>query len=112
MEQRLTISFDDVEVGVANQYTSSLRDAVEREVDCKTEVLRSQKDSMDFGSILVLMLGTSAVSILAKGIADWLALKPEASITIKDQTGSIVAKGVKSSDVVRILKEWNNGRVA
>lgn len=105
---QLQLSFDGVELGQSNRLAESLRQAVERDVDgCSARIARNAPGTMDFGSTLILVLGTSAVTVLAKGVADWLAARPEATLTITDhKRGKLVATGVRAKDIVQILAAW------
>ena len=107
MSNRLQISFDDVELGRANQLASSLRAALEEEADgCEVSVVRSEAGTMDFGSTLVLVLGSCTLQALATGVANWLAMKPEAAITLRDERGTVIATGLRSRDVLGVLRAW------
>jgi hypothetical protein len=58
---------------------------------------------MDFGATVVLILGTTAATAIAKGIQTWLAGNAGARIDIlKD--GSVIARNLQSKDAVEIAK--------
>jgi hypothetical protein len=94
------ISFDALGAAAANQAALSLRtsllDLGDPEIDVKIE--KDSTSSQDFGTTLVLLIGTKAAFEIAKGIADWLRRRPDA-------VGLVVARqsGWEGDDQERIL---------
>ncbi len=69
----IILTFPDVSLGDANIYAASLSDEL-MDLDRSIQVERPKResDTMDFGATLVLVLGTAAVTEVAKGISQWI----------------------------------------
>ncbi|MFI9061752.1 hypothetical protein ACIGQE_07750 [Streptomyces sp. NPDC053429] len=80
--QELRVSFADVDLATANQLAEDLQEALAEEAPDAT---RQREDplSQDFGATLVIILGSTAVTALAKGIAKWLARRQDARVQLK-----------------------------
>ena len=103
-KQHFIINFDHASRDEAGIYADDLRNTLLDAGDGEIEVEKQQTDpnSQDFGATLVLILGTPAVIVLAKGIKDWLGRNPNASITVETVEGKVVATGVTSADAASI----------
>jgi hypothetical protein len=108
--EELTLSFAGATADEGNRYASDL-EAFLRDVDpsVQLERRRERSDSQDFGSTLVLVLGTTAVSALARGLAVWLQRNAGARIAVKNANGELVAEGLDSKDVARIVQALSSG---
>jgi hypothetical protein len=112
--QTFRIQFDDLDEAAANQAALSLREfLLDQDLDVEVKIEKSSGSTQDFGSILVLLLGTKAVIEIAKGIADWLRRRADAStgLVIVDVDGNHVKiKGLAagSVDVARIARALGN----
>lgn len=60
--------------------------------------------TQDLGATLVLIFGTSAITALANGIADWLRNRRQTSLEFQTPTGKVIATGITSADAVRIVE--------
>ena len=103
----LIVSFRDTTTAEANQLAGSLADAL-RDADPSVIVdrLRERTDTQDFGASLAVILGSAAVTAVAKGIAGWMA-RSSAGVVIeirRKDTVLLVATQVQSGDVSRIAK--------
>jgi hypothetical protein len=98
------LSFEGVTQDEGNRYATDLREFLAA-MDSRVQVeqRRERADSQDFGATLVLVLGTAAVNTLARGIAAWLQRNSGARITVKTATGELVAEGLDSKDVARLV---------
>jgi hypothetical protein len=100
----LVISFGDASTAEGNRLAGTLCDAL-RDADRNVVVNRhrDRADTQDFGTSLVLVMGTAAATSLARGIAAWLARNAGARIEIK-RKGEVVliASHLDSIDVSRI----------
>jgi hypothetical protein len=101
----LKIEFEGVESRVAGQYARQLADVVQ-ETDPSVRATLGPSDPLhqELGTILGVVLGAKAVVALSKGIADWLKLRHQASITIKCKGSEVVAKNITSADVDKLAK--------
>jgi hypothetical protein len=70
--------------------------------DVEARVSKDDKTNQDFGATLVLMLGTPAVVIVARAIADYIQRRG-VSVSITP-AGGVSITGVKSGDVANVVK--------
>jgi len=72
-QQTYIITFDNVSDADANRYASELRNIL-LDISSDIEVHRRRNDpsTQDFGTVLILILGTSSVTAIATAIGDWL----------------------------------------
>jgi hypothetical protein len=102
----LTIKFAEATAAEANVLSSSLMDKI-RDVAPEAEVsrVRERPDSQDFGTVLVLVLGTAAVEVIARGISAWLTRNSGAKIelTRNGQTVQLSAENLDSCDVPKLV---------
>ena len=98
------IRFGDADVAEANRLASTLAEAL-RDVDptiLATQV-RERQDTQDFGASLSVVLGTAAVTAVAKGIGAWLARNSGARIEIRQGDKVVLlATHLDSKDVPQI----------
>jgi len=98
------IKFPKLELSEAGRAAKQLReDLLEIDTDIEVHIDKEDKTNMDFGSILVLALGTQAVVEISKGIANYLK-RERATIDIISKDGQIIAKGIKGEDAVKIAE--------
>jgi hypothetical protein len=82
-EQTYIITFDTASAADANRYAEELRQALlDASPDVEVHRRRDNPHTQDFGTTLVLVLGTPAAVAAAKAIENWLALR-RGTITIK-----------------------------
>jgi len=108
----LIFSFSDATVAEGNRLAGSLAQTL-RDIgpDISVERQRERPDTQDFGATLVVILGTTAVTALAKGIATWLARNSGASVEVK-RDGNVVlsASHLDSQDVARIAEALSQSK--
>jgi Effector Associated Constant Component 1 len=105
VEETVTLSFTDATPDEGNRYAKDLRDfLVDADPHLRVAQRRERDDAQDFGATLVLVLGTTAVSTLAGGIAVWLRRNSGARITLKNAKGELLAEGLDSKDAARIVE--------
>src|SRR2546428_6280469 len=93
------ITFDNVSGAEANRYASELRNALlDASPDVEVERERDNLSTQDFGSVLVLILGTSSVTVIAKALGNWLMLRRDIGLTIKTDKGEIIGTHLTSND--------------
>jgi hypothetical protein len=104
-QKTVTLSFTGATADDANRYASDLKDFLaDVAAGASIEKRRDRSDTQDFGTTLVLVLGTTAVSAVARGIAAWLQRNSGARITVKNAHGELVAEGLDSKDVARVVQ--------
>jgi len=105
-DKSLVVSFGDSTTAEGNRFAGSLADTL-RALDPTIQVqrVRDRPDAQDFGASLVVILGTAAVTALAKGIASWLARNSGANIVIRRE-GQVVmtANHLDSADVPKLAE--------
>ena len=104
-EYMLTLSFANATPDEGTRYARDLKDFLtDLDPRVRAEQQSERPDAQDLGATVVLVLGTTAVSALARGIATWLQRNSGARITIKNSQGELVAEGMDSKDVARIVQ--------
>jgi hypothetical protein len=103
---RITIRFPDVTPDLGNVYAEDLRTALADSLDLgdRVERVRTDSESQDFGTTLVLVLGTTAVSAVAKGLQTWLARNSGVSIDIVAGGKTLHARNLDSQGVRELAK--------
>lgn len=106
MEQsELIISFEDTSLAEANILAEDLRKTlITTHPDVSVKRVRKEQDTMDFGSILAIILGTKAVIAVAEGLGAWLKQHQRASIRIERPDGTIVAENITSRQALELAK--------
>jgi hypothetical protein len=100
-----TIKFDGVHSAEANRFASELRNfLLDATSDVKVDQKRDDSQTQDFGSTLVLILGTSSVTIIARAIGNWLQLRNSASLTIETSDKKIIATNITSKDAANLTE--------
>lgn len=101
----IIITFPDVTLDTRNVLADSLADdlrGIHRSVEVKRQ--KERPDTMDLGATLVLVLGTAAVTEIAKGIGQWIARHKtevrlsigKTELTVSDADPEAVAEIVKA----------------
>ena len=103
------ISFDDVSPADASRYADELSNALlDATADITIQRRRGDPRAQDFGTTLVLILGTSTAAALAKTvptvIGNWLKLRTSASLTVKTSDGHIILRNVTSKQAAELAR--------
>lgn len=102
-QQAYVITFEGTSPAEANRYTSELRDVLlDVSPDIQVERRRDNPHTQDFGTTLVLILGTSSATVIARAIGDWLKLRNSASLTIETTDGRMHIQNITSKDAARL----------
>lgn len=103
--QAYVIKFTGVSIADANRYARELRDTLlDAAPDIQVERRRDEPRSQDFGATLVLILGTSSVTVIAKAIGDWLKLRNSASLTMETPEGHMLIQNITSKDAAKLAE--------
>jgi len=103
--ETLLLSFAGATADDRSRYAADLKEFLaDLDPALQLERRRERPDAQDFGSTLVLVLGTTAVTALAHGVASWLRRNSGAKITVRKSTGELVAEGLDSRDAARIVE--------
>lgn len=104
-QQEYIITFDKSSVADANRWASELKEVLlEATPDIKVRQQNTHPYSQDFGTTLVLVLGTPVVVVVAKALGNWLLLHRETSITIKTAQGEIVGTNITTNDALKLAE--------
>ena len=111
-KETLKIRFPSMETGDAGNAARNLQEEIEDELPtADVKIDKDNMDTMDFGSTLVVVLGTPAVIALAKGIAKWMAReRSEIEIEIDSEKVRIKAAGTVNENVARIVEAINQAK--
>ena len=104
--QKVSIRFPDMDLGEAGKAASDLREDI-LDTGATDDVTLEKDDptTMDMGATLVAVLGTPAIIIIAKGIANWISRKRQ-NIEIEAEGDKIVirASGSVDENTARIVE--------
>ncbi len=108
-QQTYIIRFEGVSYAEANRYAEELRfNLLDASADISVQRQRSDPQTQDFGSTLVLVLGTPAIVAAATAVGNWLLLRSKASLTIETADKKLIAKNLSSKDAARLSELWLN----
>jgi hypothetical protein len=102
----LLITFADTSTAEGNRLASSLAEAL-RDLDPGIIVARQRErpDTQDFGASLAVILGSTVVTTVARGLVAWLSRNSGARIEIRRKGGLVLsASHLDSKDVSQIVK--------
>ncbi|BCL81096.1 hypothetical protein ccbrp13_35610 [Ktedonobacteria bacterium brp13] len=104
MEKRsYQITFEYGSVADMNVWAGELKEMLLNAAkDIEVGQRRDNPYSMDLGSTLVLLLGTSSITAAVTALGNWLALHNQAGITIKTSQGEMVAEKITRKDVMKL----------
>jgi len=105
-KQTYIITFEDVSPSDANRYAEELRDALlDATADITVQRKRENPQAQDFGSSLVLILGTPAVAAVVTALGNWLRFRHNATINWKSADGELNIKNISSKDVTELAEQ-------
>src|SRR6266849_915721 len=97
------ITFDDASPADASRYADELRNILlDMTPDITLQRRRVDSHTQDFGTTLVLVLGTPAVVAVATAIGKWLKLRHSASLTVKTADEQILVQNITSKDAAQL----------
>jgi hypothetical protein len=94
----------------ARDLADFLRDELPLDAGVKATPQRANPEAQDFGATLVLILGTAAVTAVAKGIAAWLKGHTGVTMEIATTTGHVIVKNVESKSAAEIAQAFVDKR--
>jgi len=106
------ISFIDTDLAEANDMAGDLAESLgEDEPALSITRLREDSRSQDFGATIAIILGSTAVTALAKGLAAWLARRQDAHMCLRrtasnGQLREITLHGQPSARTERIVSDF------
>src|SRR5258708_21505296 len=88
----------------AQDLAAWLCEEVSPDLGFQTEIRRRRPNAQDFGATLAVILGTSAITAIAKGIEGWLKGHTGVSMEIVTPSGLVVVRNVESRAAAEIVK--------
>lgn len=105
MTHEIHVHFPDVSPTQAGEFTRDLERHLSKYVDPTTmDRVQSHPHAMDIGSILHVVLTSAAVTVVARGIAEWIALHRGVELSITHGDTFVSAKNLTSSDSVEAIE--------
>ncbi len=102
-EFRIVLSGENV--ARANMLAADLKHFLEdTSPEVNAEQIRANPEDQDFGTILGIVLGSAAITAVAKGIRDWLARNQDAEIEFRTKDHIFIAKNLRGKDAVQLAK--------
>jgi len=103
------IRFRDCTPDEATDYAADLQAELDKpNAGISVTRARDLKEAQDFGATLVLVLGTGAITALAKGLATWIARNSGARVVIT-KDGKVIAENLNSEDAARVVQSTFKG---
>jgi hypothetical protein len=106
-EYRITLTFPDKSCAQQGQFADELKAFLERRgtAIATPEVTKDRTDTQDLGTIVTVIVSSTALSQLVKGVFDF-AQKKASHIEIAGPKGSVIASGDSASgiDVARVTE--------
>ncbi|MDJ0838873.1 MAG: hypothetical protein QNK37_20305 [Acidobacteriota bacterium] len=103
-EIEFSIRFPDASAAQANQWAADLKQLLEEtHPDVRLEQVRDREETMDLGATLGIILGSAAVTAVARGIQAWLTKRQDASIEFA-KDGRVTAKGLRGKDALALAE--------
>jgi hypothetical protein len=108
----LMISFIDTDLATANEFAGDLAESLAEDMPTASVTrLREDPHTQDFGATLAIILGSTAITALAKGVASWLARRQDAHLRLRRTTGNgqvreITLHGQPSARTERIVANF------
>ena len=87
---------------------SWLRNEVPQQDQLSIDRERTSPDSQDFGATPVLVLGTTAITAVARGLEKWLTAHNGTRIEIITKHGKVIATNVDPKSTADITKALQN----
>ena len=104
-KQTHIITFEGVSASDANRYAEELRNTLLDAVpDIAVQRKRDNPQAQDFGSALILILGTPTAVAVVTAVSNWLQLRKTASLSWKSANGEINIQNVSSKDVAELAQ--------
>ena len=87
---------------VADELRDYILDAAS---DVQVDQKRGDPDAQDFGATLALLLATSAVTAVAKGIKRWLEQRDTAKVTFKNGRKTLVVENISATSAAELAEQ-------
>lgn len=106
------ISFLDADLATANDLAGDLAESLAEDTPTISVTrLREDPRTQDFGATLAIILGSTAITALAKGVASWLARRQDARLRLRRTAGNgqvreITLHGQPSARTERIVADF------
>jgi hypothetical protein len=98
-----SIRFENLSVAEANILASELKaEIIAADDRAQAAVVKDDPTTQDFGATLILVLGTPAIVVVARAIADYIQRRG-VSVSITPD-GGVSISNVRSADVADIVK--------
>jgi hypothetical protein len=108
-QHTVQINFPDATPDVANTLAESLGTELRQDLPrdqgpIQADVVRTDPQAQDFGTTLVLLLGTPVLLALANAVRDWAKRKDQGSIEINGvRINNVASKD--AADIIRAIKQ-------
>lgn len=111
-EQIFSLEISNVTADEASIYAKELRDSLlDASSDVKADLKRVDDNTQEFGSTIVLILGTPAVFVVAQAIRDWIRLRSKVKLKIKKSNGDVLeGENLTGKDAKEIAELLQNQR--
>lgn len=108
-DDEILISFPNASAAEANSYAQTLaNDLKDSEMGLTVAIRKDMPATQDFGSTLVLVLGTAAATKVAAGISRWIARHSGARVLLKKPDGTeLLVENADSGSAAKIVAALN-----
>lgn len=98
------IKVKDVTAARANVLAAELKDVLrDAHQEVEAEQIKEDPETMDLGATLAVILGSAAVTAVARGIKAWLEKNQNVEIELH-KDGNVIAKGLRGKDTLTLAQ--------
>jgi hypothetical protein len=103
---RYTIRFDNLDASDSGRAAEGLRRSLQdADPTIQARRVRTDPETLDFGTVLEVTLATPAFIELAKGVANWLSRAHSSKLTIVGPDGSTVVENIGASEAADLAEK-------
>jgi hypothetical protein len=103
---RYTVQFEGLDAADAARAAESLRRFLQ-EVDptIQAKRVRTERETMDLGSVLEVILAARAITELTKGISNWLSRTHSSKVTVIGPDGKTIVENIGASEAAELAEK-------
>jgi hypothetical protein len=109
LKLHITVEVDDV-AAASRQAQALQRILLEEGPPADVERVRLNRDNLDGGATLAVILASPVLLELARCLRMFLERYKSSQVSITDENGSVLAKNVSAATVSELIRKWSEKR--